>query len=309
MSNIALYLSSRNNYDMVDIFLKNTHLNGFCLYNVDDCSTEDEIKKGKEICSNNNITFIPNEGRGLQHAAQTMINEVKDTDVKFIVWCTHDTFPLTDNFFGKLNTLVSSDKLQKFGMVGFNTFGPQIGYNTPSNFDNKCGMLGRAPLTKLPGRGGWYRSSDMDLSWDKWGKPCSIDAPVDMLLMINVELFQKYIEISDKYHLFCAHDDIALQFLYNNIHNIVLPEFMVWHDQHIKSEVNIPVKSAQSAKNGNNKYFGDYGPHLKFWKERWGWDRDDRETFTNVRETYKGTLIYDMYYHDYKKGPFEVFDI
>ena len=304
---------------MMEVFLKNTDLEGFHLYNVDDCSEEDEIRKGKLVCkkidgkppflTKQGITFIENKGRGLQWAAQTMINEVRNTGVKFIVWCTHDAFPLTENFFSKLNELVGTGKLDEFGMVGFNIFGTQNGYDSPENFDKKCGILGRAPLMKLPGRGSWFRSTDMDLPWDIWGNPCSVDAPVDMLLMMNVELFEKYIEVSDKYHLFCANDDIALQFLYNNIYNIVLPEFIVWHDQRLKSKVNIPVNSAHAAKTGDSKHFGHWNETFEFWKERWGWGRDDREEFEYVKERYKGTLIYEMYYHDYKSGPYKKFNL
>jgi len=279
MHNVALYLSSRNNYDMINVFLKNTNLEGFHLYNIDDCSTEDEIKKGKEICKNNNITFLSNLDRGLQWSVQTM---VENTDSKFLVWATHDSFPLTENFLSKFDKLVSTDKLDEFGMVGFNIFGPQCGYHTPGDFDKKCGILGRAPLTKLPGRGGWYRSTDMDLPWNVWGNPCLIDSPVDMFLAINVELFKKYIEVSNNYHLFCAFDDIAMQFLYNNIPIVCLPDFRVWHNQYLKKQANIPVKSASAAKDGDEKHFGHYGPQFKFWEERWGFERDDRNTFENV---------------------------
>tara|TARA_Y100001963_G_scaffold148442_1_gene226340 strand:- start:2655 stop:3575 length:921 start_codon:yes stop_codon:yes gene_type:complete len=306
MNNTTLYLSSRNNYDMIPVFLKNTDLNGYKLYNVDDCSTEEEIQKGKEICNKHDITFLPNSGRGLQWSVQTMI---ENTDSKFLVWCTHDSFPLTDNFFSKFDKLVSTGKLDKFGLVGFNIFGPQCREREPKDFTNKCGILGRAPISKLSGRGGWFRVPDMSLPWDVWGKPFLIDSPVDMFLAINVELFKKYITPSDQYHLFCAFDDISTQFLYNNVPIVCLPDFRVWHNQHLKEQASIPVKSARAAKSGDEKHFGHFGPQFKFWKERWGWERDDRTTFENVKEKYEGTLIYDLYHHRYENGPLKRFDI
>mgnify|MGYP003115444126 FL=1 len=312
MSKIALYLSSRNNYDMIEnVFLENVDLEGYKLYNIDDYSEPDEVKKGMEICERNNITFIKNKDRGLQWAAKTMIDylDENDEDVDFIVWCTHDTFPLTKNFFSKFDKLVSSQQLNEFGMIGFNIFGPQCGVGSPGDFTNECGILGRAPISKLSGRGGWFRVPDMKLSWDVWGKPCLVDAPVDMLLAMNVKLFKEHIEVSNNYHLFCAHDDIALQFLYQNICNVTLPDFRVWHNQHLKEIVDIPVKSASAAKKGDSKHFGDYGPHLEFWKDRWGFTRDDRSELENIKENYAGTLIYDLYHHDYSNGPLKQFKI
>ena len=306
MNNTTIYLSSRNNYDMISVFLDNVNLEGYKLYNVDDCSDEEEIKKGKEICENNDITFLPTSGRGLQWSVQTMI---ENTDSKFLIWGTHDSFPLTENFFSKFDKLVSTGKLDEFGMVGFNIFGPQCGEGNPSDFTDKCGILGRAPLSNLSGRGGWFRVPDMNLPWDVWGKPCLIDSPVDMFLAINVELFKKYIEVSDQYHLFCAFDDISLQFLYNNVPIICLPDFRIWHNQHLKEQANIPVKSASAAIGGDEKHFGHFGPHFKFWKDRWGYDRDNRNEFEYVKDNYKGTLLYELYHHDYSKGPLRRFDV
>ena len=308
MDSIAIFLSSRNNYDMLPIFLKNNNLEGYKLYNIDDCSKPEEIKKGKEICELNNIPFIENEDRGLQWAWHTIVNEVGD-NIKFVIWCTHDTFPITDNFFSKLDELGTSGKLDDFGIIGFNTFGPQCGVKDIKLVSTEsCGILGKAPLMELPGRGGWYRPTDMELPWNIYGKPFAVESPTDMCWMINVNLFKKYIKPSNNFHLFGSPEDVSLQFLYNNIYNIVLPDFAVWHNQHIKEEVKIPVKSARAAKNGDAEHFGHVFPK-EFWKEKWGWERDNRITFENVKEKYKGTLIYEMYHHDSKKGPFRRFDI
>ena len=76
MSKIALYLSSRNNYDMIEnVFLKNVDLEGYKLYNIDDHSEPSEIEKGIKICERNNITFIKNKDRGLQWAPYRQYNK------------------------------------------------------------------------------------------------------------------------------------------------------------------------------------------------------------------------------------------
>ena len=69
------------------------------------------------------------------------------------------------------------------------------------------------------------------------------------------------------------------------------------------------MKSARAAKQGDSKHFGDYGPHLEYWKKIWGWDRDDRSTFEAVADKYKGTLIYETYFHNCENGPLKSFDI
>ena len=314
MTNIAIYLSSRNNYDLLeDLFLKTTDLEGYQLYNIDDFSDPEEIEKGREICARNNIKFIPNKNRGLQWAAQTMIDNIDD-NIKYIVWCSHDTFPLTSKFFKNIDEKVSSGKLDSFGMVGFNAFGPQNGNDKPEAIKkNTCGILGRALLMKLPVVGqagsGWFKSKDVTLEWEKWGTACAVDAPNSFFEMFNVELFKKYITPSDKYHLFFAHDDIAMQFLNNNVYNIVLPDLLIWHDQRLKLKFNIPLRSAGAAKMGDTRHFGDYGPHLKHWEKTWGWDRHDRETLKSVIDRYEGTLIYDLYHHDFNTGPIRSFDL
>jgi len=90
-----------------------------------------------------------------------------------------------------------------------------------------------------------------------------------------------------------------------------MPSFVAWHNQELKSNAGIPVNSANRfTKLGlGKKYFGDYGPYLKYWKNKWGWDRQNRNSFEEIKEKYKRTLIYDFYHHDYKKGPLKTFDI
>ena len=310
---IRIYLSSRNNYDMLEpIFLKNNNLEGYQIYNIDDFSTNEEVEKGKQLCAKYNIPFIPNKKRGLQYAAKTFIEYLDENSIpsKFILWLTHDTFVITENFFTKLNDKVKTGILDDFGMVGFNILGPQCGITTHSKVKSKvCGILGRAPLSKLPGRGEWWRTPDMNLTWETYGTPFAIDAPCDMALMINVKLFKKFIDVSDNYHLFCANDDIAMQFLNNNIYNIVLPEFQVFHDQHMKETVHIPVKSAAAARGGDSKHFGDFGKHFDYWFEKWGWHRDNRASFELVADQYEGTIIHKLFYYDNANGPIKYFNV
>ena len=77
---------------------------------------QDEHNSRKEVCNNNNITFLSNLDRGLQWSVQTM---VENTDSKFLVWATHDSFPLTENFLSKFDKLVSTPAMMsKMGKLG-----------------------------------------------------------------------------------------------------------------------------------------------------------------------------------------------
>ena len=52
--NLIIYVSSRNNYDMLEgEVLKNINREGFEFINLDDKSSEAEISKGKNSCDNN----------------------------------------------------------------------------------------------------------------------------------------------------------------------------------------------------------------------------------------------------------------
>ena len=54
--NIIIYVSSYNNYDMLEeVVLKNINTEGFEFINVDDNSFPEEVEKGKSICKKHKI--------------------------------------------------------------------------------------------------------------------------------------------------------------------------------------------------------------------------------------------------------------
>ena len=70
----------------------------------------------------------------------------------------------------------------------------------------------------------------------------------------------------------------------------------------------VPIKSAQAAQLGDSKHFGDYGPHFVYWKNTWGWERDNvKNTFP--LEKYTSGLIHDFYHHNYTTGPLKTFEL
>ena len=109
--NIIIYVSSRNNYDMLSgEVLKNINTEGFEFINVDDKSSPEEIEKGKKICKENDIIFIENESRGVQYATNTLVRYIKKNrpECKWIVCFQHDCYPITESFFSRFSKLVET---------------------------------------------------------------------------------------------------------------------------------------------------------------------------------------------------------
>ena len=111
-NNIIIYVSSRNNYDMLSgEVLKNINTEGFEFINVDDKSSNEEIEKGKKICQDNDIVFLENTLRGVQWATQTLIDFINENrpECKWIFCFQHDNYPISENFFSRINKLISDD--------------------------------------------------------------------------------------------------------------------------------------------------------------------------------------------------------
>lgn len=319
LENILIYCSSRNNYEMLESeILKNVEFEGFDFVNVDDNSCEEQILLGKQICEKNSIGFLPNKGRGLSMALQTIVDYANNSDknYKFIFWLSHDCYPITKNMFSKLSSLIDNKSLDSFGCVGFNTVWKKFICSEEQFFSNKlegrlCAVMGRSVLTPVPGVG-WLRPTDFKMEWEKWGKNIAVESIVDMNMMFNLAQYNSHIECDDNFHHFCWGDDLGLQFLKSGVYNVTLANFYVFHDQHIKIKYNIPANSFRAAKSGDSYYFCDATRHYGHWENKWGFDRSWQTQLKtlpeNVINSYKGTLLEDFMNHDYTKGPLKTFD-
>jgi hypothetical protein len=129
MSGIGVLLTSRNNYDFMEKFwiprtIESCDINCKVL-NIDEDSTGEEKKKGKNICQKYNLYFLDREERGMHHNIDTAIKFFGDS-VKYIIWFQHDCWPLQNNFFNIFDDLVLSGRLDNFGTVGFNGLAQNI---------------------------------------------------------------------------------------------------------------------------------------------------------------------------------------
>lgn len=303
MKKIGLLFTSRNNYELLDFWMQKVDTEGFTILNIDEDSTEENKSKGKEVCSKYNITYMDREERGMLHNMVTACNFFQNQGLEWIVFNTHDSFPEKE-FYSKFNRLVTDKNLDNFGVIGFNVL-----------HDQAIHQLARTPLQ--PENGQFYDSYKVNTPIpSKWSKPYAIESAMWTTTAININQYKKHIIPTSDYHFFHTWDDIAFQFLNKNVYNIVLPNFHVTHSQNVKTEFNIPHKSphigGKSSKNKEERefYFSKWG-HLQVWIDRWGFDWENRNTFEQVKEHYKDTLLYDFYHHDRNNlsHPLKSFDL
>jgi len=311
---IIVYVSSRNNYDMVEgAVLKNIKLNGYEFVNVDDGSSDIEISKGKEQSKRIGFTFLENKKCGVQYATQTVIDWVNENrpNCKYVVCFQHDNYPITDNFFDSMEHQVKLLENEKVGLIGFNHLdnGSYTGdalkrYNR--NEDNVKGILGLCHLSIKDNRKRWLcpvRQPEL-IKHIKFNRPFAIEFPMWAALGINVKAWNDVINPTEDYQFHLWAPDVAFQFNFKNYMSVILPNLYCMNDQSLKLKFGIDVNSAHGAKAGNNYHFGEYGPHLINFKKRWGWDYENvKGTFPIVKHKYTGTLIDQYYTHNIKNGP------
>lgn len=315
--NLIIYVSSRNNYDMLEgEVIKNIKFDGFEFINIDDCSGKDEIEKGKKICLKNNITFLKNKSRGVQMATQTLIDFINKNrpECKWIICFQHDNYPISKNFFNKISNYIEKKSLDKFGIIGFNNL-DYGSYTLLSYYKyvfglKPLGMIGLLHLTKYKNNGGaWLcpRRQYRVLKNPKWRRPFIVEFPMWASVGINVDKWNKHINATNNYQFHIWLPDIAMQFNENNQPCLVIPDLYCFNHQNLKKKYGISWNSATAAKDGNTHHFGKYS-NFKYWKKRWGWDFENPRVSFDLKR-YRGTIFEDFYNHDITKGPLKNIDL
>jgi len=315
---IIVYVSSRNNYDMLEgEVLNNIDTEGFEFINVDDNSCEEELEKGKAICEKHGIIFLENKDRGVQMATQTLIDYINNNrpQCKWIVCFQHDIYPISKNFFDKLDNYINSDKLNDFGLIGFNVLDhgdyTLNSYDLFQQGDSPFGMIGMCHLSVQDRSKRWLCTKQQTelLKRDIWKTPFIVEFPMWAAVGINVNNWNKHIIATNQYHFHLWLPDIAMQFNYKNKACLILPDLYCLNNQSLKEKYSINKNSAQGAIQGNDYHFGEYS-NFNAWKDRWGWHYEDvYENFHSIQENYSGTLISDFFNHDITKGPLRSVDI
>lgn len=317
--NIIIYVSSRNNYDMLEgEVLKNIDTEGFEFINVDDESCPAEIEKGKTICKNHDIVFLENKSRGVQMATQTLIDFINKNrpNCKWVFCFQHDNYPISKNFFSTISNYIKQDKLNDFGILGFNVVdhGNYTGnaYQDFLNGKTPYGMIGMAHLSIHDRNKRWLcpkTQSELLHSSEIWKQPFIVEFPMWAAVGINITQWNTVIEATTDYQFHLWLPDIAMQFNYNNIPCLVLPNLYCLNHQQLKTKYGIEQSSAHGSRSGNEYHFGKYS-NFEAWQTRWGWYYEDIvNDFEQIKENYKDTLIWDFYHHNVKSGPLKSIEI
>jgi len=341
MNRLAIFLSSKNNYEMLENeVLKNNNFEGFELINVDDNSTNEQLNLGRKICKKYNIKFLVNKKIGIQWAFQTLIENCSK-NYEWIICIQHDCYPISNDFFKRINKLINKNKIDNFGALGFNflqehprnsDLNKQIDdffngkkslgclglmHFTMKHFFLKKIFLPKRTLSKYPTipndnflRKIIYNINKHNLlDNEKFKKPFIIEIPFWPIIGINVKLWKKLIIPTDQLKLHMWFPDIMMTFNKNNYPCLVLPDLYCLNNQKLKLKYGILRNSAKANTNKfqSNNFFGEYGSHLKYFKNKWGWDYENvRWTLTSkILKKYHGTLIERFYKHDIYKGPLE----
>ena len=317
--NIIIYVSSKNNYDMLEHeVLKNIDLNGFEFINVDDNSYDIEKDNGIDLCKEKNITFLENEGIGVQCATQTLINFINKNrpNCKWVLCFQHDNYPITPNFFERISNLINTGKIDEFGLLGFNVLDRgkycKNHYEKWKDGEYVPGMLGLCHLSVKSESKRWISPKhNYDLcvdNWDNWKNPFIVEMPMWAAVGINVKKWNDNIEPCNDYRFHLWLPDIAMKFNSLNIPTIILPKLYCMNDQDLKEKYDIPSKSVTS---GFKHYFGDVSSKdsQKIFNSRWGWKYNDaKNTFGKVEKKYSNTLLSDYFNNDPYKGALKTYD-
>ena len=73
----GILFTSRNNYDLLDYWLKNVNTEGLFILNIDEDSTPENKIKGKEVCEKHCIAYMDREDRGMQNNITSACNIFK----------------------------------------------------------------------------------------------------------------------------------------------------------------------------------------------------------------------------------------
>jgi hypothetical protein len=317
--NLIIYVSSHNNYDMLEGEVLKINFEGFEFINVDDASCTSEIEKGKDICNQNGIIYLQNKGRGVQMATQTLIDYVNEfrPNCKYILCFQHDVKPISDNFFQQISELISTGKLEEFGGIGFNVLDrgkyTENAYQRFLKGEKPLGMIGLAHLSVSDNRKRWmspvHNKHALTLNKDKWSKPFIIEFPAWMCVGINVRNWNENVTPTEDYQFHLWLPDVAMQFNRANKPLLVLPTLFCLNQQEVKTKYGISTNSAHGAKNGETFHFGEYS-NFNAWYKRWGWEYENvKQTFKIVAKKYENTLIHDYFYHNNDDGPLKNYEI
>ena len=296
--NYCIVFSTKNQYRTFEelLFAKSAaRFQDVLLINVDADSNERQLKMAEEVCSRNDIHWINKNNPKSGIAMQNCIKLADDWLIKNKVnvdWILHfhdDCYPTSTNFWEELDKYL--EKYNNFngevGMFGFNVGGNKLGR----------GCLQEEILE--PPHSGWY-SQHMPKEYYTTDYFVA-EVPFWCGVGINRNLFRKHIKVDNGYKLNLWGDDVAHQFMYKGIYNIVFPKLNVIHDIDGKKKL-----GEQESFQYHNLYSKDE-EHKTFrdkWKFTWGYRNTNlRNEFNSAFSFYDGTIQEKLFSTKISSGP------
>jgi len=342
MKRFGIVLTSKNNYSMLEEWYGLHDYSDHIVINIDLHSSAEERKYGRGICDKNNIVFLECTSTEMQEnilQASTYLH--KKYSIDWLLYTHHDAYPLGKALQDLNDIILKSSKLSNFGVVGFNIYHDSDLTQWEDGIQ-KLMTTSRCPLEL--GNGYYNNRASSRVNYKEFKiKPFAVESVFWSTAMVNYSQYTKYINIDKRFNFFHAWDDIAFQFLYSDIYNIVIPSISFAHDQSLKTKHSLPASSPNGTKKEVEKMYGR-SDHLKIWKDKWGFRYDtakfifgssifinkvvvtasdklntkvlnslstiSRNDFKNTKHMgKKKSLMKDFFEHDPKNGPIKYFDI
>ena len=124
-----------------------------------------------------------------------------------------------------------------------------------------------------------------------------IELPIWVAVCINREQWSRHVSVDINIIFHMWFNDIAMQFLSQNVPIYVTKDLAVVNHQSIKELFGQHRSSADAGRANGTNHVERYGPHLKHFEEKWGFDYEDVvETFP--RNRYENTLVQKFFDHN-----------
>jgi hypothetical protein len=274
--NFIILFMSKNNYDLLDHWIEVCKdFNKPNIINLDLGSNVDQVKYGKRLCEENNIDFLTAEKTQFQDNIRQVFNKEK---LEYILYMHQDCFPIELDTFEKINNSIIKNDLSKYGSIGFNIF-HDVEINDLNLNNLKLMTTARTILQK--GNGYYMRKpkgSRVDYNKFNSDQAFEVENVMWTSLLLSKKSFLKNIEVDLNFNFFFAADDMAFQFLQNNVKNICIPYIHFKHDQSIKTKYNLPKDSPLGDKDEVEKRYGRID-HKTKWKKKWGFQWNIKKEF------------------------------
>jgi len=292
--------------------------------NVDIDSEPSAMEYGEKICKDLNINYIHSSLKLHSHQesielADNYLQE-NNIDVDWILYIQHDCVFLEKDFWDQANDIINNNNdwlKEKVGMFGGSTYvwtsAPYSRAKTLSKHENK---ITRAKSGTLSGRGVFIKDIHEN-PYYRWYRqlPNSyyevdhfvVEVPNWNFTFFNRKLYREHITPDPIMKQDLWADDLAHQFLLNNVFNITFPHLVASTDHGLKRGIvhntdNLFIRNKRSGMN----------PHKRFLeKNGFGWIRNHKEIeskFKLIENKYENPIQSKLLQIKISDGPKQIKD-